>query len=461
MSSARRAAVLPLAMALGGVLVASAPAYAAVKATWQKPTDNATFTGYSPIDFAVALDRGSSGLTSQADGTAVHLELTVPGPNPGPFRVDTSSGTGDRDLKFSFTPGCPNHGGACASGAAPAYNGRYTATLVGGASGSRTVILQVPPAVPSGVTATATGQRRVKVSWNANREPDLTGYDVFDGDGRTVAANLPADRTSHEFDLPETGYGGEHKYFVRAHRLACANCSGAEGSAQISSGTSEPASVTLTEPTPEPTPGDDPSNGGDPGSGGGDPGTGGGDGGNGGGTGGDGGSGYEGDPGPPADGGTGGGTGGTGGTGGGTGGDDGGTTDNGYNSAPVNGGDFSSGTSKEAAVRAQQQRLAFGLTFKSFAPKLGAPKLPPLPQFAPPAPEKIPWGTYDPTLNYGEKTVIDASPIASGGGITSTFVDTLTTAFEGRKLFSSIAAALLMFLAAAHLRLWLRNAPTV
>ena len=450
MRSTRRAAVLPLAVAVGGLLLAAAPAYAAVTATWQKPTDNATFTGTAPVDFAVSLDRGRSSVTTRADGAAVHLELTVPGPNPGPFRVDTSSGTEDRDLKFSFNPACPNHAGACASGAAPAYNGRYTATLTGAASGSRTVMLQIPPAAPTGAVAEATGEHRVKVSWSANREPDLTGYDVFDGEGRIVAANLPPDRLSHEFDLPSSGYGGEHTYYVRAHRLQCANC---EGAAQLSSPMSEPARVTLDEPTPEPTPTEDPDyggGGGDGGTGGGDGSGGGDDGYNGGGNGGTGGpGGGSGSPGS-----------GTGGTGG-----DGGTDENGYNNGTGGGGDdgytSGGGSSKDdAKVRAEQQRLAFGLTFKSFAPKLGAPKLPPLPQFAPPAPEQIPWGTYDPTLNYGDKTVIDASPVANGGGVTTTLVESLSKVFQERKLFSSIAAALLMLLAAAHLRLWLRTAPT-
>ena len=445
MSSTRRAAVLPLAAALAGVLLAAAPAYATVRATWSKPTDNSTFTSYTPIEILVTLDRGSS-LT--ADGAAVNLNLAVPGPTPGPHRVDTSSGTGDRDLKFTFTPACPNHAGACGGSAAPAYNGRYTVSLSGAVTGSRTVVLQVPPAAPSGVTATAVGERRVRIAWSPNAEPDLTGYDVFTDEGVTVAANLSKDTTAHEFELPSSGYGGEHSFVVRAQRLACANCSGPEAGAQIPSAMSQPASVTFNEPTPEPSPdgGGDPST--DPGTGGG--GNGGGSGGNGGGTGGD--DGYNGDGGDGN---------GTGGNGGGTPGPGGGspTPDNGgYNSGNA-GGEFSSGKTQDEQTRATQRKLAFGLTFKSFAPKLGAPKLPPLPQFAPPT-QEIPWGSYDPTLNYGDQTVIDSEKIAQGGGITSTIVDSMSTVFEGRRFFSSIAMALLLLLAAAHVRVWLRTTPT-
>ena len=448
MSSARRAAVLPLAVALGGVLLASVPAYAAVSATWAKPTDNATFTRLDPVEFSASLDRGRATLTTPADGSTVHLELTVPGPNPGPYKVDSSSGTGDKDLRFTFTPACPNYAGAC-SASGPAYNGRYTASVSGAnAGGTRTIVLQVPPAAPTGVTAEAVGQHRIKVSWAANREPDVTGYDVFNANGSTVATNLPATTTSHEFSLPDKGYGGEHSYMVRAHRLTCANC---DSVGTLASPMSATASVTLDEPTAEPAPG-----GGDGGTGE-DPGDGSGDGDGDGGDG-DGGGGYDGDPG------SGGNTGGSG-DGGGSGGDNGGsggtprTDENGYETGTSGSGPFTSGESKAEAVKRAQQRLTFGLTFKSFAPKLGAPKLPPLPQFAAPSPEEIPWGTYDPTLNYGDQTVIDAEPRAATGGITNTLVDSITMAFQGRKLYTSIALAMLLLLAAGHLRLWLRLSP--
>ncbi|HWL36680.1 MAG TPA: hypothetical protein VNQ77_10840 [Frankiaceae bacterium] len=447
MSSARRAAMLPLAVAVGGVLLAATPAFATVRATWSKPTDNSTFTTPATVDFAVTLDRGTSTLTSSADGAAVSLNLAIPGPNPGPYKVDTSSGTSDRDLKFTFDPACPNHAGACAAGSPTAYNGRYTASLSGATTGSRTVMLQIPPAAPTGVSAIATGQRRIKVSWNANREPDLTGYDVFNADGVSVASNLPADRTSHEFELPSSGYGGEHTYVVRAHRLACANCPGPDSGAQLSSPMSSPASVTLNEPTPQPDPDEEP--GTDPGT---DPGDGG----------------YNGED-EPGNGSTGGG-GSNGGSGGGSGGGSTGGSGGGGNSADTDGdgyndnstgGSFSSGKTAQEQTRAAQQRLAFGLTFKSFAPKLGAPKLPPLPKFAPPAPETIPWGTYDPTLDYGgDKNVTGTDTIAEGGGFRDTVYDSFSMVFEGRRLFRSIAIALLLFLAAAHLRLWLRSTPT-
>jgi uncharacterized membrane protein YgcG len=422
-SSVRRAAVLPFAVAFGGILLASAPAWATVKANWTTPTDNSTFTTANPIDFAVSLDRGAV----LPDSATVTMSLAVPGPQPGPFKVATSTGSQSASsLKFTFTPACPNQSGSCAAGSAPAYNGRYTASVSGASVPTRTVVLQIPPAAPTGVTASAAGTHRVHVAWDANDEPDLTGYDVFTDDGGIVASNLPKDQTYVEFDLPSTGYGGTHGYVVRAHRLACSNCGDSPGSdAQLDSPMSQPASVTFTEPGTDPSP--------SPGTGGSTDTSGGYD--NGSGTNGNG-------------------TGTTTGNGGGGSKNGGGATDqNGdtYNSGN-DGGAFSSGTKTSA----QDQRTAFGLTFKSFAPKLGAPKLPPQPSFAGPTIGQLPEGTYNPTLPYGKRTVTTNEKIASNS-LTSQFVDSLTTAFEGRKLYRSIAIALLLLLAAGHLRLWLRH----
>lgn len=430
-------AVLPVIIAVGGVLLAGTPAYASVKATWSKPTDNSVFTTSAPIDFLVNLDRGGT-LVTNPDSAAVYLSITTPAPGSPTYRVDTSSDASDKDLSFHFTPTCDNTnpGSNCPSSGLPAYNGHYTAALSGAVTGAHTITLQVPPAAPGGVTATATGQHRVKVTWAANTEPDLTGYDVFTSDGQTVAANLPTSTLSYEFDLPDTGYGGDHSYVVRAHRLACGNCGSSD---QIDSPMSAPATVTLTEPTASP----------DPSGGGGYDGSGstGGDTSGGGSTGG---GSYDGGNGK-----------GNNGNGSGNGGNtsSGGTTSDGYNNGSNTGGSFSSGSKLDPATAAAQQRAAFGLTFKSFAPKLGAPKLPPLPKLAAPSEGALPWGTYDPLLDYGKKTVTQRDHVASGG-VTSEIVDTVTSAFQGARLFRSLAIGLILLLAAAHLRVFLRTPPT-
>jgi hypothetical protein len=430
-----------LAVVVVGLAVTAAPAHAAT-ASWRTPTDNATYTSSTPVEFVVALSRSLTEGRSE-----VHLGLTVPGPQPGPYRVASTTAN---ELRFSFNPACANHAGACTNGA-PAYNGRYTASLSGAATGQRTVMLSIPPAAPTGVTATATGQHRVKVAWSANREPDLTAYDVFTAEGVLVAESLPAGTLSYEFDLPESGYGGEHSYVVRAHRLACANCSGADAGAQIASPMSSPGSVTLNEPTPDPDPTTDPGDGSTGGTGG--NGTGGQTGGNTGGNGTTGGN-YNGGNGT---GGNGTGTGTGSGSGGATGGPSG---EPAYNDGS-NSGQFNSGVkpTTNPAVALAQQRAAFGVTFKDFAPKLGAPKLPPLPKFTE---QPLPEGTYDPMLEYGPQEAQDGpgTLVAEGGGFTTTIVDSFSAVFEGRKLFRSIAIALLLLLAAGHLRMWLRHDPS-
>ena len=58
----------------------------------------------------------------------------------------------------------------------------------------------------------------------------------------------------------------------------------------------------------------------------------------------------------------------------------------------------------------------------------------------------------------GDKTVTKAEKV-SGGGVTSEIVDSVASVFQGARLFRSIAFALILLLAAAHLRVWLRTAP--
>ena len=103
------------------------------------------------------------------------------------------------------------------------------------------------------------------------------------------------------------------------------------------------------------------------------------------------------------------------------------------------------------------QRQAFALQFRSFAPKLGAPKLPPLPNFDDPEIAEDE-GTYEETLDFGEQDIEELITSAQGGGERSIVEEFVSTAFEGRRLWSSIGWGLVLFLIAGHLRHWL-NAP--
>ncbi|MCA1822957.1 MAG: hypothetical protein ABR520_07495 [Mycobacteriales bacterium] len=435
----RALAAMPVALVIApfAVLSASSPA-AAASGTITSPSSGTTVRSNQFVHIAAQVhftstDRSSVTLYLQApDGGAAHALRTQAAPS--------GFNGGDYTLDYDFNTACPNWPGANCSGYHPAINGVYTVTLAGGASASREFTLAVPPAVPTGVVADVTGQTQITVRWNRNTESDITSYDVFAGDGSLLAGALSPNTTSYVVNYPSQGYGGQHSFTVRASRAACRGCS-----QQIPSAQSGAASATLTEPTPTPTPSEDPSQTPDDGSGSPDPG-----------QSGDPGSGSttdpNGQPTDPAAGDPGTGSGG----GGGTDPRNGGTGNTGTTSGSTNNNAGAPAAQlaarRNAAALAAKQRQLFASTFRSFAPKLGLPKLPPLPSFAPPtvAPEDQ---AFKPTLPYQPQSVQRSratKPIAQ-------FEDVVSKVFEGRRLWRSIAVSLLFLLLAAHMQLWLRT----
>jgi hypothetical protein len=137
----------------------------------------------------------------------------------------------------------------------------------GGSSGQRTFDVRIPPAPPTGVTATAGGPTVADVMWTLGAEPDLTAYDVATTDGTPLVTDAPASQVCHAgscgvaIDFGATA-PGDHDLVVVAHR-ACAGCSDADLASEPSSPvmvrlTGAPASTTAA-PTPasggtQPTP---------------------------------------------------------------------------------------------------------------------------------------------------------------------------------------------------------------
>lgn len=423
----------------GGVLLLSAPA---ANAAVTNPGEGAVFTSDQRI--VLRADHGRS-------STPNRLTLTSPG---GAARVvdESAAGVGAGTLEYALSTDCWTFPSDDCSGRVPAPNGTWTVAQSGGASDEVRFVLRVPPAAPSGVSATPLSPRSVRVSWTRGAEPDLTGFAVLEGDtavtddlGTSVCEGSGCSTTvSYADDRP-----GEHTYVVRAFRSA-----GPGSDARLASPSSSGARATLAAPASEPTTAPGPGQPVAP-SGGTGGGAGGGDGageGSGGGTDGGSGAGSGGDT-------AGGGSGGSGGSGS----PSTGTPRPGTSSAP--GGTTRPGTtaggrpSAGGAEAVVAERQAFSRGFSAFGPKLGIPKLPPLPQSSGQAPavaEPLADGTFEESLGFEDQVLQEeVQTLNPGRRVTSA----VSAALDSERLASSTAGALILLLAGAHLRRWIGAPP--
>lgn len=421
-SGLRRAVTGALVLPLTGLaLVATAPAAVAAPTA---PGNGTVFTSYS--SFTISADYGRS--TSEN-------RLTLTSPSGAATTIDTApAGLGSGTLSWTMDTGCFS---SSSGGCVPAPNGTWTVTQSGGGTGTSTFVTRIAPKAPQSVTASEVSPREARVSWRKGDEPDLTGWQVVEGDtvvkdgiGRSACEGSTCSAVvTYAVD------GGSHTYAVRALRSTAPG-----SSTTIESPLSSPASVNLSAPAPSPQPTSGGSTGGGTDDGGStDPGT----------TPTDGSSGD-----PSGDGSTGGsggsgdgGTGSTGGSGGGTGS---GGTSGGGTAAPIGSGTSSSGQTADA--KAVAQRKAFALGFSSFGPKLGIPKLPPLPQQAPAIAPELADGTYEPTLGFEDQVITEE---VESTGPTAAVRNVVGSALDSERLATSTAGALLLLLAGAHLRRWL------
>ena len=426
------AAVLPLA---GGLLVAAAPAAGAAVTA---PGDGTVFTSYS--SFRITAGYGAS-------GTSHRLGLTSPG---GP-EVTIATAPADRlnggTMSYDMDTGCWT---VNCSGRNLAPNGTWTITQSGGTSGSSTFVTRIRPAAPTSVSATALNPREVRVSWRAGDEPDLTGWTVFEGSDVVVSGigrSACQGSTCSTVVSYATEGSGDHTFAVQAFRSVAPG-----SSSTLESPLSTTASARLESPPPPPPSQEPAPGGGEPGSGG---------------------STSGGASGSPSSGGTssGGSTGGSGGStsGGSTGGGStsGGSTSGGSSTGSTGGsggttapfGTSTSGAGDTADSQAVAQRKAFALGFSAFGPKLGIPKLPPLPQAQAPAiaPE-LADGTFEPTLGFEEQVLTERVPVPVAQGPTARVRNVVDSALDSERLIRSTAGALVLLMAGAHLRRWLGSA---
>jgi len=436
----RRVAGAGLALIVAPTLVVTTFSTAAHAATGSisEPPAGQTYTSATTLIIKAQIRRGLN------DGGKVAMTVQLPGSSTE-YEVASHSGGatagGDYDLQFTYDPGCPSFPGTPCAGR-PAPNGTHTIRLRGTSTVvERTFVTRVAPRKPTGVNATKTGERQVTVRWDRGNEPDLAGYDLFTNGDAVVARNIAPDRNEFVVNYPETGYEGDKTFYVVANRRVCPGCGDTLSSPRSDSSTARleappppPPSADPSfqpEPSPSSDPGTNPSASPAPTSG----------------------PGSSTNPSPGSSSGSSSGPG--SGSGGGSTGGPGSSASPQPGASSSTGSGSGSGGSVSAPVLAQ--RKAFAQQFRNFAPKLGAPKLPPLPQFEDPEflEEE---GTYEETLDFGEQDIEELIASAQGGGQRSVVEEFVSTAFEGRRLWSSISWSLVLFLIAGHLRRWLNAA---
>jgi len=403
-----------------GLLVAATPAYAAGSIT--APGAGVVYSSDTTVRMRAEI--------STTDAT--QLRLKSPVASSAEQVVDSFSGTltnTNTVLTYDLDTSCATFPSPNCSGRVPAANGVWTLRLTGGATDSSTFVLRIPPRAPGSVTARADGTRAVVVSWRKGEEPDLTGWILY-GDGGVAQDGIGLSACSGTSCSTTVTYAedgtGQHTYSLVALRRVAPDSSDTIGSVRSAEASATLAAPPPPPPPPPPSPEPQPD-----------------------------GSGTGGSPAPSGEPGTGSGSGSGSGSGGttsdGTGTGSGTTSGGGTATGADSGSTAGIGTSTSPAT-AIAQRRAFALTFKAFGPKLGIPKLPPLPATQPVV-APLPDGSFEGTLGY--KDVVTREKVSAPQAAANRVTDVVDSALDSDQFLRSLAGALILLLAAAHLRRWL------
>lgn len=171
---------------------------------------------------------------------STNLSVSVTGPDPVPAPAPVSNNQSSASLNFTWD-----------SKPQSSHNGVYTvsanASEGGLGSGSKTVTMALnlnnPPSAPSGINSALDASGTPVVSWSANPEPDIKGYQVYRSDtGSTPLVNGLITGTSYKDDAAPKGQAVTYK-------VAALRYSPVDSSGMISSATSV-QSGPVTAPAP-------------------------------------------------------------------------------------------------------------------------------------------------------------------------------------------------------------------
>ena len=379
---------VPAGIAVAVVTLAAAPALAA--------TNISVSSGGSSMSDGSVLDHDATISvkgTTDAGTTSRQLKLTVDPPNRSAvtLKTGTASALQSGQLSASLDTSCPDWSD---SPCVEAVNGTYTFTFqAGSTTSSSSVDLRVPPAAPSGFQASNNGTV-VTFSWTPNSEPDLMGYDIVDGSGNDVTpggmdAGSVCDSSGCSVSVD---FGSNAQGTSRSFSVLALRHTSPGSGGSISSPSSNSQTVTFPAP-PSPPPSSSPG------------------------------------------GGSGGGTGG-GGSGGGTSGGGGGSSGGG-------GGSTGHGT-RQLSGKHPAADLRSSLPMVTAA---GAPDLPSVLTEVKPLPQ----GSYKPTLAYPDQVAKTPAGSAVKHNAQAVFKD-FRKVLDIGALWRSLAGAVVLMLAAAHLR---------
>jgi hypothetical protein len=381
-------AAVPVGIALTVVTLAAGPAIAATNVSVSAGGNNVSDGEVLDHDATVSVKGSSDATASRRDLT---LSVNLPGSGAYTLKTGSASALQSGQLSASFDTECPDWS---ASPCVAAVNGNYTFTFKAGTSSSSSSMqLRVPPATPTGFQASNNGTV-VTFTWNANSEPDIMGYDIVDGSGGDVTpGGVDSDQVCGSDGCGvSVDFGSGAQGTSQSFSLIARRHTSPGSGGFVASDQS--GSQTVTFPAPPPPPSQSP---------------------------GDGGSGGTGDD-TSGGGAAGGGAGGTGGSGGG-----------GRHTQTL------SGRHPAADLRQSLPTLTAA----------GAPDLPSVLTEVKPLPQ----GTYKPVLPYrGSVTATSKKPKVAAQGPAAQVLQDFRKVLDVGALWRSLAGAVVLMLAAAHLR---------